>query len=67
MYNELNGTYDLLFPSSLSSHSKIVKNISFDKIPGRAEHGQNMLARKVQKTGTSFILKPMNSIDRSIS
>jgi|TARA_B110000285_G_C14822319_1_gene467109 hypothetical protein len=39
MYNELNGTYDMLFPSSLSSNSKIHKNISFDKIPGRAEHG----------------------------
>lgn len=47
MYNEIDGTYATLFPEALSTNSKIHRNISFDKIPGRAEHGNNLHARKV--------------------
>jgi len=49
--------YDTLFPDSLSNNSKIYKNISLDKMPGRHEVGLNLDRRKVQRVGAAIILK----------
>ena len=63
MYSELDGTYQSLFPEFSSSHQKIHRNISFDKVPGRQEHGHNLHARKVQRQGASIILRSISEAD----
>lgn len=49
---KLDGTIETLFPEFLSSNVKTYKNVEFDKIPGRNEHGCNLERRKVPKIGT---------------
>jgi len=50
-----------LFPSQLSSNSKIYKEISFDKIIGRSEHGMNLEKRKVQRKATNILLSQIET------
>lgn len=64
MYNEIDGTYATLFPESLSTNNKIARNISFEKIPGRAQHGTNIHARKVLQKGAQIILKPTRALEQ---
>jgi hypothetical protein len=49
---EIIAEIETLFPEFLSSNVKTYKNVEFDKIPGRNEHGCNLERRKVPKIGT---------------
>lgn len=61
MYSTLDGDFNTLFPSQLSSNSKIYKDISFDKIIGRSEHGINLQRRKVQRKATNILLSQIEN------
>ena len=56
MYQNLDADHKTLFPNNLSSNKKNTSIVSFDKVPGRNEHGHNLDRRKVQKKGTSMLL-----------
>jgi len=49
MYSRLDGSHETLFPRMLSKNKSVVGSVEFHRIPGRAEHLQNLARRKVQK------------------
>jgi hypothetical protein len=55
-YSKLDGTYDKLFPEILANNHKISINMSFHKMPGRAEHGLNLSKRRVPRLGERIFL-----------
>ena len=54
-YNQIDGTHEKLFPSSLSQHSKLHANVDFRRSIGRDEHGMNLEKRKIQRLSAEML------------